>query len=61
MVIELFNGSFRDEYLNVNGFLIFGGMNTMGSDPHSSINFQTPDQVFEIHVNNTSFSTLELS
>jgi putative transposase len=68
--IESFNGSFRDECLNVNWFLSLDDAkekiehwreeyNTFR--PHSSLQDRTPDQVYDLAVKTADFSNLKLS
>lgn len=68
--IESFNGSFRDECLNVNWFLSLEDATRKieiwrceynGFRPHSSLNNQTPDQVLHMHKNQHANSNLEWS
>ena len=65
--IESFNGSFRDECLNINWFLSMQDArdkieqwrweyNTFR--PHSSLNDRTPKEVFDEHSNTIEFSNL---
>lgn len=65
--IESFNGSFRDECLNVNWFLLLEDAQEKikafkddynGFRPHSSLRGLTPNQVLERHLPNPKFSTL---
>ena len=68
--IESFNGSFRDECLNVHWFLSLEDAgekieawrqeyNTFR--PHSSLDGMTPEQVVDLHQNKPELYTLELS
>ena len=68
--IESFNGSFRDECLNVNWFLSMKDAedkieqwrweyNTFR--PHSSLNDLTPNEVFDQHNKGCEFSNLALT
>ena len=65
--IESFNGSFRDECLNVNWFLSLADAQEKiqafkedynGFRPHSSLRGLTPDQVVQRHQQDPEFSTL---
>ena len=65
--IESFNGSFRDECLNVNWFLSLDGAKEKieafkddynGFRPHSALCGLTPNQVLAGHLQDTKFSTL---
>ena len=65
--IESFNGSFRDECLNVNWFLSLEDAQEKieafkddynGFRPHSSLCGLTPNQVLAGHPQNPEFSTL---
>ncbi|WP_395754931.1 transposase [Edwardsiella ictaluri] len=56
-LIESFNGSFRDECLNVHWFLLpddaqekssSGDRNINRSRPHSSLNNQTPEEFIQL-------------
>ena len=66
--IESFNGSFRDECLNVNWFLSLEDAREKiaafkddynGFRPHSALCGLTPNQVLERHRTNPDFSTLD--
>lgn len=68
--IESFNGSFRDECLNVNWFLSLDDARKKIEQwrvdynefrPHSSIENLTPSQVYEKHVNTRRFSIKAVS
>ena len=66
--IESFNGSFRDECLNVNWFLSLDDAQEKieafkndynGFRPHSSLHGLTPNQVLAGHLQNPDFPTLD--
>src|SRR5258707_10274924 len=65
--IESFNGSFRDECLNVNWFLSLEDAQEKiqafkqdynGFRPHSALRGLTPDQLIQRHQQDPEFSTL---
>jgi len=65
--IESFNGSFRDECLNVNWFLSLEDAKEKirlfkeeynGFRPHSSLSGLTPNEVVQRHLNGPIFSIL---
>ena len=68
LFIKSFNGSFRDECLNVNWFLSLDDAKKKIEcwrkeynefRPYSSLDDQTPEQVYETCLNKSNFSTYE--